>query len=779
MKPLFHRSKNTIYLLFAFASLVVGITSTIVISKYLLWEYQTDNNFTEKDNIYLITGQESAMDRFRETEIYGGISDLPGMKYTSTRFYWEAKLEYEGIQYQGVCLVADSSFFEFFDYPLLFGNPKTILKDPEDIILSSEFANKLFGNKDPFGMQLTVHSEDNINTYKVAGVLDRPPGNTSLEFDYIIPYHSGRHYWSRMGAGWVLLNPDADISNAEKILAEKRNSRNQDYRIKLSPFRDFYFEYSGDLIRASHGDRAHLKLLLIIMISVFGLSMFNFFASFSLVLINRKKELGMRKVIGAGTSEYLKIFVRENLLLCFLAFVFSILIIVLIYPYFIDITGKALRFPFIKDGIILLIFFVFVLLLTITSSLFTAGRISALHAMIEPTENKKKLSFLRMIVVLQYSITITLLILSFSFHRQLKFMLTKDLQFNCENVVSIDFIDEIPFQTFTQEEYREKTEELNRNLDVLKNELASSPLVIDYCFGSSPLDGYSMGWKKKGADDYRDGALFSCTPGYEKVFQFHLLEGRFLNKEMDSDRQNKVVINEAAARFYGIKDISTEKLCNYHWGKEDDPFTIIGIVKDFNNEHLSRPVSPAIFMYFENPGDEWYIRFQEGMQQETIGLLKSLHSMLSPGEEFRYRYMGDELSAIYINDRMQVKLYSVLTLLAIFVSVMGILSLSLHYGFRRTRETAIRKVNGCSIRRAGYEMLLPIMKLTLVAFLIACFSGWYFATEYLKNFTYKLPLSYMNFILSGGIAILLTLVILSITVRRIAGRNPVEAIYRE
>lgn len=774
MKIPLYRSKNRRYLIFAFASLLVGIVSTITISKYLIWEYQTDQFFTDSEKIFFAANQMSPVSNFDEAEIRGyDWEDITQVSSkASTRFYWEAQLEYENEKYKGICLVADSTFFKIFDYSLRLGNLETVLSDPKDIILTAQYAERIFGKNDPQGKSVKVYT-DNSQDYKVAGVIDVPPGNSTMKFDYIVPSHSIPQgaYWGRMGMDWVKLNNENDKVDVDKQLAEKYPNST----LKLIPLSGAYFDFSFELMPAKQGDRKHTQLLLVILILVFSLSLFNFFSPYMLLNTNRKKELGIKKILGADNSNLFKTFFVENFLMCFAAFGISIILFAIMYPLFIKLTGKSFVFQLGNDGLLLASFFVIVLIIMVLWSVFFSSRISPLLSSNYRTKSYGWFTPFKIITVLQYSISITLLIVTFSLFRQLNYMKNQDLNFSCENVIGLNFFSPNPFifsassdpNGFMDFSTRQRT---NRNL--LENELASSPLIVNYCYGQSPFNNHSMNWKKRGEDEYLDGNIISITPGYENVFELEIKEGRFFNKELDHDRVQRVVINEAAVRYFGIDNITTDKLINSSWGD----YEIIGVVKDFHAEHLSRPISPLIIVYFDDIEDDWFIRYTPDNEAEILAYLKELHSKVSPGEEFTYSFMEDELAAIYKNDRIQVKIYTILTLLALFISLMGIAALSLHHAFKRTRETAIRKVNGCSIGEAVYEMIYPYITLVVISFGIASLAGQYFVADYLENFANRLPINYGLFAAAGAIVLIVSALILFVALFNAAKQNPVDSI---
>jgi putative ABC transport system permease protein len=512
---------------------------------------------------------------------------------------------------------------------------------------------------------------------------------------------------------------------------------------------------------------------------VFGLSLFNFFAIYSLINTNRRNEFGVKKILGASIVDFIKVFFLESVFVCIVVFGISILLFTVLYPYFTQIISNDFSFSLKNDGLVFVLFFTVILLAMVLWSVIFSRKISPLRIRKNYSNRKETLAPYKVVTVLQYSITITLLIVTISFFRQFNFMQNQDLNFSCENVISVNMFPELPYYSFKSGEEDKKAHQKQANqISFVEDELTSSSLIESYTLGSSPFNMHQMGWKKKGEENYKDGGLLTCYTDFENVFDLELVQGRFFDKNIDKERGRKAIVNEAALRYFNIEDIETDGLCHSSFGR-GKPFEIVGVVKDFKNEHLSRPTSPVVMLFWHDVDREWFIRINGKRRAEAIAFVQELYKKVAPNETFKYKFVENELEAIYVNDRMQVRLYSILTVLALFISLMGILALSLHHAYQRTKETGIRKVNGCTTIQATNEMLIPHAILVCIAFLISCGAGWYFVNEYLKNFAHKLPISYLLFGIAGGIAVLISIITLFISLYQIASKNPIETIQTE
>ena len=311
------------------------------------------------------------------------------------------------------------------------------------------------------------------------------------------------------------------------------------------------------------------------------------------------------------------------------------------------------------------------------------------------------------------------------------------------------------------------------------NHLISQPSIKTYAQGNSPIEPYEMPWKKKGgSDDYTSIQTLSHTSSYNEVLGLKIIEGRFFEKNRDKQRGYQIVINEAAKKYWGITDISKDLILNKYWN-DDDGYEIIGVVKDFNFQHLSNVPQPLVMLYFENVADTFLIEFEEGATQSGLTLVEKLFKEVNPYEDFSYKFLSDEIAGLYQKEKRLSTIYISFSIIALLISAIGLFTIALYDTRRRTKEIGVRKVNGASIVEIVMMLNKDFIKWVVLAFLIACPIVYYIMQNWLENFAYKTTISWWIFILAGGFTLVLSILTVSWQSYKAATCNPVETLRDE
>ena len=400
------------------------------------------------------------------------------------------------------------------------------------------------------------------------------------------------------------------------------------------------------------------------------------------------------------------------------------------------------------------------------------------------------------IAVLQYALTFILLISSIIVVKQLDMMLHQDLGFRNNNIISTKLFSRLPFplqngrdfNNYKEEQhiikakmaaYESKKAKKKSNYQYVKNELASSSAIVNFAQGYSPLKPFETPWKHKNSEnEYSSENLLSINFNYEKVFDLEIIEGRFFDFEIDKSRGKQLVINEAAKKFWNITDISQSFLLNKYWD-ETDGYEIIGMVKDFNYEHLSAKPKPLLMTFWDDIDENFIIQFQEGQIQEGLQLVEALFNKVNPNQVFKYTFLSDEIEALYQKEKRLSTIYIVFTIIALLISAIGLFTIALYDTQRRVKEIGIRKVNGATIKEIMYMLNKDFIKWVAIAFVIACPIAYYAMSKWLENFAYKTTLSWWVFALAGVFTLVIALLTVSWQTYRAATSNPVEALRDE
>jgi putative ABC transport system permease protein len=322
-------------------------------------------------------------------------------------------------------------------------------------------------------------------------------------------------------------------------------------------------------------------------------------------------------------------------------------------------------------------------------------------------------------------------------------------------------------------------EEQQKSYQFVKNELESHTSIETYSQGGSPIEPYPMPWNLQGdKNDYTTQNTLIVSPHHPSLLGLKLKEGRFFDTEMDKSRENKVVINEAAKKFWGIVDISQSRLLNKYWSR-DIGYEILGVIKDFNYEHLSVRPRPLVMLYFEDVDANFLIKFKEGAIQSGLQFVQQLYSKINPGESFQYSFLSEEIAALYQKEKRLSQIYLMFTLIALLISATGLFTIALYDTHKRTKEIGIRKVNGARVSEILTMLNKDFIKLVAIAFVIAIPIVYYAMNKWLENFAYKTDLSWWIFALAGLLALGIALLTVSWKSWKAATRNPVEALRYE
>jgi len=692
----------------------------------------------------------------------------------------EVKFTFEKSSYSPEGIIADSSFFQIFDFKLKVGDKKTVLSDPDAVVLSERLALKMFGNENPIGKIVKV-SANREKVFTVKGILETLPSNSSISFDFILPNHSTR--FSRSGTDFLLAKQGFDKNSFIKKIETLGQTHPQFKKSEMSliALKDVYFNGNTSSFRgifSRFGDKKSLSVLYIIMGILLIISVLNF-SNLQVVNINASiKKIGINKISGAkGWHLFYQKATEVLLLISTSAFLITGAYIIIL-PYFNKITGVMLS-P--QPLMILLINGMILGILAILAMIYPTYiylRIPLTLSLRNQVFSVNKLFGRKAIIIIQFALSIFLIIASIVVFKQLNMMLEKDLGFNSINIIKTKFFYKIP-RSGNREEQKTHWEEQQKSYQFVKNELESNISIDTYSQGDSPLEIYPMSWNLQGGKkDYTTQNIQIVTPQYMSLLGLKLKEGRFFDSEKDKSRENKVVINEAAKKFWGIKDISQNRLLNKSWNPVNG-YEILGVVKDFNYEHLSVKPQPLVMLYFEDAEKNFLIKIKNGATQTGLQFIQQLHSRINPGESFQYTFLSEEIGALYNKEKRLSQIYILFTLIALFISATGLFTIALYDTHKRTKEIGVRKVNGAKISEVLIMLNKDFVKWVAIAFLIACPIAWYAMTKWLENFAYKTELSWWIFALAGIIALGIALLTVSWQSWKAATRNPVEALRYE
>jgi putative ABC transport system permease protein len=745
------------------------------------------NKFHKKGkDIYMMVNQSSAISKWRPVNASSSFNfnyqEYPELEYlTSIIKYKEGdlKLTYQDKSFSPEGIVTDTSFSQIFDFRMLRGEGVNILTDPEAIILSERLAEKIFGSTDPIGQNLTLTASTR-GVYTVRGVVSNSRPNSSLTFDFIVPKVKNR--FMRGGGNFLLVNDgfdrlafDSKIKSIGEYHPQFKNSIT-----KLVPLDEVYFknkQFNFERLFSKFGSRKNLYIIYVICFIVFIVSLLNFSNLQIIGLNSSTKKLGILQVNGAHKMSLIALNLSEFFIYSLLVFLLIIPAYYIVLPYFNSIMGVDLILS-IEDILVFVSCLDFVFLVfSMIYPLVVIQKTSIIDGVKNQLSKTNNLLGQKKIVVVQFSLLVILLIASFVVSNQLDLMLTKDLGFSTKNIVHTKLFHDLPYEE-NREELLRKFKIQKEDYQFVKNELTSQTCVVGFSQSSSPLSNNAMPWKVDGkVFDFTTQHLMSVTPESINIFDFEMIEGRFFDRNLDKSRDNKVIINEAAVKFWDIKDISKVQILNKFWMRSK--FEIIGVVKNFHNEHLSMKPGPLIMCYFEDIDNDFFIELNSSDRESGLEVIRDLYNRTNVGQDFSYSFLSDEVEKLYQNEKRLSLIYIIFTLVALFISSIGLFTVALYDTKKRVKEIGVRKVNGAKTIQIIKLLNSDFLKLVLIAIIIACPVAWYAMSQWLENFAYKTELSWWIFALAGLIAMGIALLTVSFQSWRAASRNPVESLRYE
>ncbi len=670
----------------------------------------------------------------------------------------------------------DPSFLTTFDFPLRDGNANSTFTDPFSIVITEAMAEKYFGEENPIGKTLKINKEFEC---KISGVLENIPRNSHIRFDFLLPFDiflkkdRDPDNWERFHlATYILLHENVHINEAEAKITGLMNEHNpeNDINLHLQPLTRIHLHNLN-----GGGKIEYVYIFSAVAIFILLIACINFMNLTTARSSTRIKEIGVRKVTGAVKGDFVRQFMGESILLSIIAFIIAINIVYLILPTFNHISGKMLSLSLIQNislniGLLGILLFTSIIAGSYPAFYLAAFKpIAILKGSNLPVIKKDSSASLRKsLVVLQFSISIFLMIVTFVISRQLHFVQNKNLGFESEQVLYL------PMKGNMSQNYEAIKNEILRDKNIL-NVAATSGMLVDML---SSYDGFD--WEGKTPDKRLSMVLGSVDHDYIQTLKMEMAEGRSFSREYPSDVTSGFIVNESAVKAMGIKS-PISKQFTFEEREAWREGTIIGVVKDFHFQSLHSLIEPFVMIIAPDRFNYLCLRIKADYADlsETLDFLETTWKKFAPGYPFEYTFLDEEFEGMYRSEQQTRKIFSNFTFLAIFISCLGLFGLASFTIERRTKEIGIRNVLGASV--FGIVRLLSKEFIILVAIsnLIAWPLAYYGSKQWLQNFAYHIDLSWPFFAISGLLTLLIAIMVVSFQSLKVAFTNPVESLRYE
>ena len=776
--------KNKTFSSINIIGLALGLACSLVIILWVNDEYSIDAFHKNGSQLYSVYEKQ-----FRDgvaSSFHGGpgvMADemkrtLPEVQY-AVNYAWAELSTFEAngkiIKESGNH--AGEDFFKMFSYPLLAGNVITALKDPSGIAISKKMAEDFFGSSAE-AIGKTIRFQNSTN-FKITAIFDNLPKNSTEQFDYVLTWQqflAGNDWakdWTNNGPRtFLMLRQGTDAKAFEKKIDKfldnynKEQTKQSYIRLGIEKYSDVYlhgnFDKQGNI---SGGRIQYVRLFGIVAIFILLIACINFMNLTTARSVKRAKEIGIRKVVGAVRFALIRQFIGEALLIAAFAVIIALILVLLVLPSFNQLTGKNIEMPFQNTNFWLGI----ATLLLITG--FVSGSYPALYlSSFKPVRVLKGLPkfsnatvwFRKGLVVFQFMLSIILIIGTIVISKQVNYIQTMSLGYDRENLIYVPLEGDLlaKYTLF-------KNEALNLPGIKTISRITDEPTQIDNGTG---------GVQWEGKDPNKDIQFTQSAVGYDfaKTMHLQLVQGRDFSKNFATDSVG-YIINEAALEVIGYKNPIGKPLT--FWRR---PGTIIGVIKDFHFNSVYAKVNPLVLRLGENI--EWgsaMVRTEPGKTKEALSSLEKVCRELNPKFPFTYKFSDEEYARLYKSEQVISKLASYFAFLAIFISCLGLLGLVMFTAEQRTKEFGIRKVLGASPVSLFGLLSKEFLLLVLVAMVIASPLAWLAMDNWLKDFVYKIEISWWMFIIAGAVAVLIALATVSFQAVKAAIANPVKSLRTE
>ena len=781
-------SGNKTISLINIGGLAIGMACVILITQWVIDELGYDTFHKNRENIYRIynyTGNYENKDIETPAPLGPALClEIPEVtnyvRYTGvSRVY----LQYdEQVHYENKVVFADASLFEIFSFPLLVGDPKTMLEEPSDIVISESIAKKYFGDDDPINKTVLIEGQYPVT---VKGVFNDVPKNSSLDFNAVISFKMTEYVG--MGQNWGDFNfatyiQLADNANVTDVIAKVNQSVtdhlpymvDRGVKFHLQNLSEIHLDASVDYEDEEDlivlGNKTYVYIFSIVAILILIIACANFINLTTAQAATRYKEIGIKKAIGAARKQIFVQFIGESVIFTFVALVIAVVLAEISLPFFNEITLKNISIDYTNYKVILSLITILIVsgLLAGFYPAFVLSSYKPAHIISGKGKSKSAKGNLRKIfIAFQFAVSIALISCFLIFNSQFSFIQNKNLGFDKDNIIYL------PVKGKIAEKY-----------DLLKTKLLQEPDVSSVTIKNSLPVRSNNNINGLECDGNRppENVYFETTSvGYDyfKTLNLSFKSGRAFSQEFPTDRSG-YILNDEAVRLLNLEN-PVGKLLKFFSGNAGP---IIGVVNNANFRSLHQLPRPRVYYFMEDYEEAdidgvVLIKTTGTNVSQTIATIETFWKAINDSVPFEYGFLDAAIENQYQFEKRVKIIFNYFTFFALFVSILGLFGRALFSTERRIKEIGIRKVLGASVLRVVFMLTKDFTRWVIIANLIAWPIAWYAMHKWLENFAYRIDLTIWPFLLSGLLALIIALLTVSWQAIRAATANPVEALKYE
>jgi putative ABC transport system permease protein len=684
----------------------------------------------------------------------------------------------------------DPNIFDVFTLPMIEGNPKTALAGPNSVVITETTAKKYFNTIHALGKTIAIMGDNNSSTvYNITGVIKDIPKQSHFNFDFFLPmvsvqisynksfnalYPFSTYVLLKQGAGYKKLESKFPALIKANLSYYDAMEKNGDYlRINLTPLHDIHLHSNRTNELGNNGSMQYVRIFSGIAVFILLIACINFMNLSTARSSNRVREVGVRKVLGSSRTYLVAQFLSESFLVTLFAAMIAIWAAWALLPLFNQLSGKDIAITMQTVEWLLPSAIIVIVAVSVLAGSYPAFFLSSFKP-INVLKGKLSIGFkgskLRsFLVVLQFSVSIFLIIGTLVIYYQLHYIQHKDLGFNRDQVLVV-----------------KNMNSLNENqAKVLKQEVKQLTGVINATLSSFLPTGSRRWINYVGTEkDQLETQFWPVDEDYLGTMGMHLTKGRNFSTRFSTDSSG-IIINETAAKILGISGNALNK--KIYYGNGEKEFDILGIVKDFNFSSMRENIAPVVMIRMtpwarkkEGDGaDNLSIKANAANWPALIASIENKWKILMPHQHFEYSFMDEDFDAIYRAEQRMGKLSLVFTTVAIVIACLGLFGLAAYAAEQRTKEISIRKVLGADVSTLAAMLSKDFIKLVVLAFIISAPLSWWLMNKWLQDFAYRINIGWSIFFLAGILAVAIALATVIFQALKAALANPVESLRAE
>lgn len=775
------------------AGLTMGLTACLLIGLFVWDEKSFDKSIPGGERIYRvyyqITDAEGTSRIATTPPTFTTVfqQNFPEVEKALRVMEVKSKLLFEAGEkklYEEKGVFADSGFFDLFPMPFKYGSAVDGISEPTSIFLSEAMAERYFGNANPVGKDITLEK----TAFQIKGVFKNDP-KFHLPLNFILPLArvspEALASWETYAYNnYLKLKEGTDAQALEakfqQLVAPRLKDPHSVFLPRFQALHDIHLKSADFKYDMSvRGNISYVRGLTIIAIFILLIACFNFVNLATAKSMQRAKEVGVRKTIGASKKNLMLHFMGETVLLTLISMTLSIVFCFLLLPVLNQFTEKQISFPLFSNPVLALLLVTLAFVVGILSGFYPAlvltrfQPIKVLKGAVVSETSPGRIPWLRHgLVVVQFSLSVLLIISAIVVIKQVNYLHQKDLGFTKDQILFFPM----------------RGDNMAANYESFKNELQQSPGISSVSIGYGfPGDGFGDGMvkaQKEGEQKEIRATLLMVDENYLKTLDVELKAGRNFSKDIKTDKDEAYIINETAVKEYGFRTAEEALGKTLSWNTWRDPNLvkkgqIVGVVKDFHYKSLYDKLEPAVLQIYPQAYSKVAVRMKASGIESTIAHVKKVWSTFTPDYPIEYRFLDESFGKMYKAEDKLKSLLWIFTAITIFVACLGLFGLAAFAAERRRKEVGIRKVLGASVRGIVLLLSKDFIGLVVLSLIIASPVAWYFMNQWLQDFAYRIDINWWVFAVAAVTAISIAFLTVSFQAIRTAFANPVKSLRTE